>query len=199
MRMLVLIILLHEYSDVNFRLLLIQKFKHNQSEKIMRLNTLLLGATVFLVSNLAIAQDKINRDQKQLHAIVHTFKEALKNKNAAKFSNLFYDSKIPWIAVFSKEMHNQKSKTKPNYPRTVNFGSYRTPAEMLAGDEDREEKIANVKIDSDGYLAWIHFDYEDYLEGVKQAYGTEAWSLIKDGEHWKIVSVTYTVTEAVIQ
>jgi hypothetical protein len=53
----------------------------------------------------------------------------------------------------------------------------------------------NIQIETDGYLASVHFNYSDHRNGIKRAFGTEAWDLVKDGAQWKIVSVKYTVTE----
>jgi hypothetical protein len=54
----------------------------------------------------------------------------------------------------------------------------------------------NIKVESDGYLGSVNFNYSDHRNGIEKAFGTEAWDLIKDESGWKIVSVKYTVTEA---
>ncbi|MBO1254996.1 hypothetical protein J3L16_04750 [Alteromonas sp. 5E99-2] len=89
-----------------------------------------------------------------------------------------------------------KRKEKPNYPHAVDFGKFRAPVAMISDSENLEEKIWNVEVATDGYLASVHFDYSDHVNGKKRAWGTESWNLIKVNKEWKITSVAFTVTES---
>lgn len=89
----------------------------------------------------------------------------------------------------------QKRKVKPDIPRTVDFGKYGPPVKMISDTDKQEEKMWNIKIETDGYLGSVHFNYSDHRNGIKKAFGTEAWDLIREESGWKIVSVKYTVTE----
>ena len=133
---------------------------------------------------------------KQIQEVVEAFKVSIIKKDKKTFKSLFYSNDIPFIAVFSDEMVERKRKDNPNFPRSVNFGQFGSPIEdMIEDDVEQEEKIWNVKIDTDGYLGSVHFDYSDHVDGYKRAWGTESWDLIKEDSGWKIVSVTFTVTE----
>jgi len=83
-------------------------------------------------------------------------------------------------------------KNKADFPRYIDFGKFGPPVKMIS--EEQEEKMWNIKVESDGYLGSVHFNYSDHRDGVKKAFGTESWDLIKDDSGWKIVSVKYTVT-----
>jgi hypothetical protein len=135
------------------------------------------------------------QSKQQIQAVVEHFRLAIINKDKETFKSLFYSDSIPWIAVFSEEMLAAKRKIKPDYPASVNLGQFGPPETMIANGESQEEKMWNIKIDTDGYLASVHFNYSDHRNGIKRAFGTEAWDLVKDGAQWKIVSVKYTVTE----
>lgn len=130
-----------------------------------------------------------------IRAVQEKFRKAIINKDKTTFKSLFYSDNIPWIAVFSDEMVKQQRKSNPHFPRTVNFGLSTSPVDIISEDEQQEEKMWNTKIETDGYLGSIHFNYSDNRNGVKKAYGTEAWDLVRTDEGWKIVSVKYTVTQ----
>jgi hypothetical protein len=149
----------------------------------------------FSLCNSAIARERNETYINEIKTVVETFRLSIINKDKEKFKSLFYSESIPWIAVFSDEMVDVKRKVKPDYPRTVNLGKFGPPVEMIADDEEQEEKMWNIKIETDGYLGTVHFHYSDHRDGIKKAFGTEAWDLVRDESSWKIVSVKYTVTE----
>ena len=157
---------------------------------------LLIGSS--LVFNQTLAQSHNAKDD-EIYAVINTFKSAIIAKDEEAFKNLFYSDDIPWIAVFTDEMVNKKRITKPDFPRTVNFGKFSSPITMLSGEEEQQEKISNVQIINDGYLASVHFDYKDCEEGKQKAWGTESWGLVKEELGWKINSVTFSVTEGLAE
>lgn len=143
----------------------------------------------------AVARDDAQTYKDEIKALVEIFRVSIINKDKETFKSLFYSDNIPWIAVFTDEMVNAKRKVKPDYPRTVDFGQFGPPVRMISDDEKQEEKMWNIEIETDGYLASVHFNYSDHRNGVKKAFGTEAWDLVREESGWKIVSVKYTVTE----
>ncbi|WP_085297181.1 hypothetical protein [Cognaticolwellia mytili] len=143
----------------------------------------------------ATARDGNTDFKKEIREVIESFRLAIIEKDKRLFKSLFYSENTPWIAVFSDEMVMNKRKKKANFPRTVNFGKYGPPEKMISETEAQEEKIWDIKIETDGYLGNVYFQYSDHRNGVKKAFGTEAWDLVRTESSWKIVSVKYTVTE----
>jgi hypothetical protein len=166
-----------------------------QNGKKMKLANLTLIVFAYGLSGTAVANENHLNDQQDIKNVIETFRLSIINKDKETFNTLFYSESTPWVAVFSNEMVNAKRTTNASFPNTVNFGKFGSPANMISDDEKQEEKMWDIKIDTDGYLASVHFHYSDHRNDIKKAYGTEAWDLVKDGENWKIVSVKYTVTE----
>ena len=48
----------------------------------------------------------------------------------------------------------------------------------FATPESREEEFANVKIDTDGEVASVSFDYVFLANGIKSNWGKELWQLV---------------------
>ena len=162
----------------------------------MKLSSFSLALISVLLCSSSVANDNNDVYKKEIKTVIETFRLAIINKDKETFKSLFYSESIPWIAVFSNEMVKARRKVKPDFPRTVNFGKFGPPVKMISDNEEQEEKMWNIKVESDGYLGSVHFNYSDHRNGVKKAFGTEAWDLIKEESGWKIVSVKYTVTEA---
>jgi hypothetical protein len=161
----------------------------------MKVSRVLMVFVSMVLCTSAIAKENRQVYKDEIKAVIETFRLAVISKDKVSFNALFYSEKIPWTAVFSNEMVAEQRKVKADFPRSIDFGQFGPPENMLAGDEKREEKMSDIKIESDGYLGSVHFKYGDYRNGVKKAFGTEAWDLVREDSGWKIVSVKYTVTE----
>ena len=151
---------------------------------------------MFLTIPSAAKEIAIKESEAKIRGVVESFRVSILNKDKETFRSLFYSNDIPFIAVFSKEMLKQVRVKKSNYPDTVNFGKFGSPADrMISDDQNLEEKIWNIQVQTDGYLGNVHFEYSDHVDGKKRAWGTESWSMVKVGDDWKISSVSFTVTE----
>jgi len=162
----------------------------------MKFTGILIVLITFTFGSPANANIDTKTSKKEIREVVETFRLSIINKDKDTFKTLFYSDNIPWIAVFSDEMVKANRKDNPDFPRTINFGKYGPPVKMISDEGQQEEKMWNIRINTDGYLASVHFNYSDNMNGIKKAFGTESWDLVKVGANWKIVSVTYTVTEA---
>ncbi|MFT5520823.1 MAG: hypothetical protein ACI9IA_001420 [Enterobacterales bacterium] len=132
----------------------------------------------------------------ELKEFVETFRLSIINQDAETYKSLFYSKSPPWIVVFSDEMVKLRRSEKPNFPRSVDFSKMGSPFDREM--KEREEKIWNIKIETDGYLGYVHFNYSDHEKGLKKAWGTQAWVLVREDAGWKIVSMTYVVTENLV-
>jgi hypothetical protein len=72
--------------------------------------------------------------------------------------------------------------------------NYRSFIEGIVANTPRsEEKFENVRIDTDGDIASVYFDYSFHADDRKSNYGKEAWHLVNTDDGWKIVSVIWSV------
>ena len=155
-------------------------------------NGLLLVALMISAQHVMATE---SRHEAEIKAVIEQFRTSIINKDKAVFSSLFFSDDIPFIAVFSKEMLAAKRAVKADYPSVVDFGKFGPPEKMIADTGEQEEKIWNIDITTDGYLASVHFNYSDHENGKQKAFGTESWSMVKVDDNWKITSVSFVVTE----
>ena len=66
---------------------------------------------------------------------------------------------------------------------------------VVATPEPREETFSDIRIDTDGEIASVTFDYTFLANGKKTNWGREAWQLIRTEDGWKIFSVIYTIRD----
>jgi len=64
---------------------------------------------------------------------------------------------------------------------------------VVATTEPRAEEFSNVKIDTDGDVASVSFDYRFLANGATTNWGREMWQLVRTERGWKIFSVVYSI------
>ena len=135
----------------------------------------------------------------QISKIVDTFRTSLVKKDRASFLALFYSPSIPWIGVTTDHSLNmiiarKKDASKPDPAKLYASAS---PAAfidgLIKGGEPAEETFENVRIDTDGDIAQVYFDYGFHFGSYRANSGKESWQLVRAPDGWKITSVIWTM------
>lgn len=143
------------------------------------------------------AQD--SADRARIEQVVETFRVSLIKKDTATFMKLFYSETIPWIGVttdksLARENANKPDPKMPDHKKLYAGGTPRKFIENIAKNPARiEETFENVRIDSDGDVAQVWFDYSFNDNGYKQNWGKESWHMVRTDAGWKISSVIWSM------
>jgi hypothetical protein len=131
--------------------------------------------------------------------IVESFRTSIINKDKAAFMSLFFSDKpeaITWQAVVDDPSLEQIRLKRPQAIKARqrpdnNFVAFIDG--IVASKTTEEEKFSDVRVDTDGEVASVSFDYV-YLSNAEAANsGREKWLLVRTEQGWKIVSVVYTI------
>ena len=156
---------------------------------------ILTAALLFGVYLPASAQVADNGKQ-QIEAVVEAFRTAIINKDKEKFMQLFLREETTWITSVterSRDLMVARHRDKPRPPKTGVPGTPRDFIGSIAARSDRsEETFDNVRIDTDGEVAQVWFDYVFKRDGYAANWGKEAWQLVRTDAGWKIVSVIWS-------
>ncbi|MEH6435531.1 hypothetical protein [Massilia sp. DD77] len=145
----------------------------------------------------ALAQTQAEHRQ-QIEQIVETFRKAIIDKDKDSFMKLFLREDITWSAVFtdaSVDRFHARSKAagRPRPPKLFSSNP-RSFIEDIAKDPKRlEETFSNVRIDTDGEIAHVWFDYAFMEDKYKQNWGKEGWQLLRTDAGWKIAAVVWSM------
>lgn len=135
-------------------------------------------------------------DNRSVEAVVEAFRASIVDKDKPRFVKLFLDQNTVWQNVVG-EANLRKMREKQPEAVKVRIDSKDNPTafidEIVADKERQEEKFRNVKIDSDGEIASVYFDYSYHAGDKETNHGKEAWHLVRTDEGWKIVSVIWSV------
>ncbi len=139
------------------------------------------------------APDTPSEAKNQIERVVENFQTAIARKDKAGLSALFLPANNSWIAVPTEETYRVVQAKHPKARRFMP-GSYTEFVDFIAASpEHMEEKFANVKIETDGAVASVYFDFVFLSDGKQQNRGSETWQLINTGDGWKINALVYSI------
>ena len=161
-----------------------------------------LATLIILASGLqpALAKQNDPADVAAIHKVVEQFRTSIINKDKPAFTSLFFSDKpeeVTWQWVVDDVGLALIRKRKPDArkSRHVAGENYLSFIDSVTKADARpaEEKFQDVKVDTDGEVASVNFDYS-YLAGGKETnWGREMWQLVRTDAGWKIISVIYSV------
>ena len=136
-----------------------------------------------------------------IRQVVELFRTSLVNKDKATYMSLFFSGEpedIGWQFVSEDTRLEYIKKTKPDAIKARkipgnNFIGLIDAA--VATKEPREETFSNVRVETDGEIASVSFDYTFLANGKKINWGKEMWQLVRTEKGWKIFSVVYTIRD----
>ncbi len=135
--------------------------------------------------------------KQEIQRVVDTFQTAIVAKDGKTLSNLFLPQGGAWFTVLSDETYARIKAKSPSAPR-FKQGSYTEFVDFVAtSKEPMQEKFSNVRIDTDGAVASVYFDFVFLSNNVENNRGSETWHLLKTNDGWKISSMTYSANFAV--
>jgi hypothetical protein len=138
-------------------------------------------------------------DRARIEQVVESFRVSVIKKDKDSFLKLFYSETIPWIGVTTDKSlaRENANKPKPDMPDLKKLYASGNPRKFIEGiaknPEPLEEKFENVRIDSDGDVAQVWFDYSFNNGSYKENWGKEAWHMVRTEAGWKISSVIWSM------
>lgn len=138
-------------------------------------------------------------DRKSIEQVVEAFRVSVIKKDTATFMSLFYSEGIPWIGVTTDKSLKRENAEKPDpkMPDRGKISGAGTPRRFIEGIARNpviiSETFDNVRIDSDGDVAQVWFDYSFNHGSYKQNWGKESWHLVRTDAGWKISSVIWSM------
>ena len=130
--------------------------------------------------------------QAQIEQVVAKFQTALVAKDKAGLESLFIPEGGAWFEVLGDGAYRQLSAKHPRAPR-FHSDSHQRFIDFVTGSKGRmEEKFSNVRIETDGAIATVYFDFVFLADGQPNNRGHEAWQLVNTGAGWKISAMAYS-------
>ncbi|MBW8823507.1 MAG: nuclear transport factor 2 family protein [Xanthomonadales bacterium] len=162
----------------------------------------ILATLIILASGLqpALAGQNAPADVAAIDKVVEQFRTSIINRDKPTFTSLFFSDKpeeVTWQWVIDDAGLALLRKRNSGAHKSIHVAgeNYLSFIDSLVKPDARpaEEKFRDVKVDTDGEVASVNFDYS-YLDGGKETnWGREMWQLVRTDAGWKIISIIYSV------
>jgi len=140
-------------------------------------------------------------DIQAVEQVVERFRVAILHKDKPSYMRLFFSERpeaIGWQAVVDDAKLAQIQRERPQAIKARPIPGNNFVAlidSVVASKAVEEERIANLRIDTDGEIASASFDYAYLTDGKVSNWGKEHWQLLRTEQGWKIFSVVYTIRD----
>lgn len=134
-----------------------------------------------------------------IFAVIESFRSSIIEKDRERFLDLFVQQDVPWQSVVDDQSLARIQVQRPEAIK-ARFKKENNPVAFIDGivaSKNRsEETFSNIKIDSDGEVAAVTFDYSFLSNGKPTNWGKECWLMVRTEAGWRITTVAYSVTLA---
>jgi hypothetical protein len=131
----------------------------------------------------------------EINQLVATFKAAIIAKDGAKLDTLFIPENSSWFSALDQASLELSRVKKPEAQRVrPEPDAYKGFTKFVGSTNHAiEEKFDNVRIDTDGIVGSVYFDYVFLLDGKPTNHGNETWQVVRTDNGWKINAMLYSV------
>ncbi|QTN39785.1 hypothetical protein HZ996_11730 [Cryomorphaceae bacterium] len=157
-----------------------------------RLKRLYLIGLALIVSLPATAQLP-DSDQRALEQLTVDFKNAIKDKDSTAFNALFFSPSVDFTGIMSEKTEWSIKEGYPEFEGIAVSDHRSFIRDICKADGPQEERFYHVKIDADGAVGTVRFDYSFHSGSKMIQWGHEIWNVAKDQETWLITDVVYSI------
>ncbi len=154
----------------------------------MKLTPLLPFAFIAL-STPCLAEDT---SRAEIQTVVDRFQAAIKAHDGAALGRMFLPGSTAWITALGPGALRNVREKHPEAPPYKQGTWHAFAAYVSQASEPIEERFHNVRINTDGTVASVYFDFEFVAAGKVDNRGAETWQMLRTPDGWKIVAMLYS-------
>jgi hypothetical protein len=132
------------------------------------------------------------QDTVDVQHVMDAFHQAVLAHGGARLAALFVPEGSAWITVLSDGAYAHAKAKSPDTAK-IRSGSYQDFAKFVSSSKARlDPEHSHVKIQSDGTIASVYFDFVFLIDGKAENRGSETWQPVKGAAGWRIAAITYS-------
>lgn len=132
-------------------------------------------------------------DVAAINEVVERFKAAIIAHDGKTLGSLFLQDHDSWLSVADEKRFEKIKAKHPKAPK-VFPSSWKKFAEFVQTESKPiEERFYNVRIDTNGAVASVWFDFDFIEDGKVINRGSESWQMVRAEDGWKISSMLFSM------
>lgn len=154
-----------------------------------------LAAALLAAPIVQAASTSASTAKAEINQLVDTFKAAIIARDGAKLGTLFVAENSSWFSAMDVASLERTRTKKPDAKLVrAEPDAYKGFTTFVGSTTHAiEETFDDVRIDTDGVVGSVYFDYVFLLDGKPTNHGNETWQVVRTDEGWKINAMLYSV------
>lgn len=158
----------------------------------MRIFSSILAVTFATLSTVSSGSEMPPQPTAEIQQVVDTFKAAIIHHDGQGLKELFLVEHGNWLSVAHEELYRKIVEHHPE-AKAIQPSNFTSFADFVANaKEPIEERFYNVKIETNGTIGIVYFNFDFVDNGKIENRGDETWQLIKTDKGWKIAAMLYS-------
>jgi hypothetical protein len=169
---------------------------HHAGATMRQLATLALAATLCLSALArAAAAEAPNHDADvaAINRVVEQFKAAIIAHDGKRIDSLFLQDHDSWLVVADDKAWAEIKPRKPNAHKWMADSRRKFVDSIQTSATPVEERFYKVRIDTNGAVGSVYFDFDFLDDGKVTNRGSETWQMVRDEDGWKIAAMLYSI------
>jgi hypothetical protein len=126
--------------------------------------------------------------------LMEAYHRAVASHDGARLQALFVPEGSTWFKVLSDEGYARIRAKNPVVVKALPSSVQSFVEYVSTTRSSLNPQHSNVRIQSDGTIASVYFDFRFLIDSKEVNRGSESWQLVKGGDGWRIVSIVYSST-----
>lgn len=144
------------------------------------------------MSSYAMAQTA--NSKAHIEQVIESFRSAIANKDEEAFPKLFMKEDVTFAGVTTdasiERLYANRPQPQMKRPAKLYATTPRKFISAVARNAAKvDEIVSNVRIDSDGDVGQVWFDYAVVIGSYRKMWGKERWLVVRTADGWKIAGV----------
>lgn len=158
----------------------------------MRLIPSLILCAAVLAGTARAADAHHDANVAAIRAIVQQFQAALMAHDGKTLDSLFLRYHDSWVMVADDATFAAARARNPSVPKVVRSTRRTFIESVQAGTKPIEERFHDVRIETNGVVASVYFDFDFLSDGKVDNRGAESWQMVRAEDGWKISSMLFS-------
>ena len=132
-------------------------------------------------------------DVAAIHAVIDQFKAAIIARDGKTLGSLFLQDHDSWLSVADDATFSAARARNPAAAKVVPSSWKEFAAFVKNSPKQVEERFYRVRIDTNGAVGAVWFDFDFLVDGKVNNRGSETWQMVRAPDGWKISSMLYSI------
>jgi hypothetical protein len=132
-------------------------------------------------------------DLAAIHKVVEQFKAAIIAHDGKTLGSLFLQDHDSWLSVADEAVWAQMKARNPQARKVLPSTWKEFSTFIQNANKPVEERFYNVRVESNGVIASVWFDFDFLIDNKVTNRGSESWQMVHAEDGWKISSMLYSM------